>query len=78
MAQWLNVCLWLRALSQGPGIESHNRLPHRESASSSVYVSVSVSHEWINKILKKKIYLFLERERESMQVGGGAEGDTEF
>ena len=27
VAQWLNVCLWLRSCSQGPAIKSHIRLP---------------------------------------------------
>ena len=27
VAQWLSICLWLRAESRGPGIESHIGLP---------------------------------------------------
>ena len=29
VAQWLRVCLWVRALSRGAGMESPNRLPAR-------------------------------------------------
>ena len=53
VAQWLSVCLWLRAWSQGPGIESHIRLPTWSlllPLLMSLPLSFSVFHEYINKI----------------------------
>ena len=55
-AQWLRVCLRLRVWSWSPTIKSHIGLS-RESLPLPLPVSLHpyVSHEWINKILKKKI-----------------------
>ena len=57
VAQWLSVCLWLRAWSWGPGIESHIRLSTGSlllPLPLSLPLSLSLCLSWINKIFKKK------------------------
>ena len=49
VAQWLSTCLWLRAWSPGPGIESRIGLPRREPASPSAYVSASLCVSFMSK-----------------------------
>ena len=54
----LSVCLQLRLWSQGLGIKSCIRLPAPWGSlllPASASFSLSLSHEWINKILKKNI-----------------------
>ena len=56
MAQWLSICLWLRAWSWVLGFWDWvpYQVPCREPASPSVYVSASLCLSWINKTFKKK------------------------
>ena len=49
------VCLWLRAWSRGPGVESHIRLPTGSLLLPlPMSLPLSLCLSWINKILKKK------------------------
>lgn len=56
MARWLNICLWLRSWSQGPGIESRIGLPVGSLLLPlSMSPPLSVCLSWINT------YLFLKK-----------------
>ena len=43
VGQWLSVCLWLRAWFWGPGIRVSHQAPHKEPASPSTSLPLSVS-----------------------------------
>ena len=52
VAQWLGVCLWLRAWSWSPRIESHIRLPVKSLLLPLPVSLLSLCLSWINKIFK--------------------------
>ena len=49
VAQWWSICLWLRAWSQGPGIESYIRFPTGSLPLLCLCLCLSLCVSWINK-----------------------------